>query len=168
MGVCFVRAEARCGEALQELESMKADMVTLVQQLNESEIRRLNAEATVNDKSHLMNSVEPSHVLQSSTVQVPTQQPKQVEQQQQLQLQQQLNNRIKDLEKANRAKAEKIRGYRSIIIRLKDQFIASETDHAAAVAELKIKSNSIAPASTVVSVEELKDLRVCYVDLHSS
>lgn len=150
-----VRAEARCGEALQELESMKADMVTLVQQLNESEIRRLNAEAAINDSSHLVNSVEPSHLLQSSTVPVAPQQAKPIEQQQQ-----QLSNRIKDLEKANRAKAEKIRGYRAIIIRLKDQFIASETDHAAAVAELKIKANSSAPASTVVSLDELKDLRV--------
>lgn len=54
-----VRAEARCGEALQELESMKSDMVTLVQQLSDSEIRRLNAEAAVTDHNYQVNEVQP-------------------------------------------------------------------------------------------------------------
>ena len=54
-----VRAEARCGEALQELESMKSDMVTLVQQLSDSEIRRLNAEAAVPDHNYQVNEVQP-------------------------------------------------------------------------------------------------------------
>ena len=55
-----VRAEARCGEALQELESMQSDMVTLVQQLSDSEIRRLNAEAAVTDHNYQVNEWGPT------------------------------------------------------------------------------------------------------------
>jgi len=73
---------------------MKSDMVTLVQQLSDSEIRRLNAEAAVTDHHYQVNEVQPP-VPQSLTSTVAPQQPKPIDQQQQQQ-QQQLNNRIKD------------------------------------------------------------------------
>ena len=107
------RAEARCGEALQELEAMKADMLTLVQQLNDSEARRINAEArNASVNTTLAASLRPSA---AGTIPAPPQpQPAHPNELQQL-------NRIRDLEKANKAKADKIRGYREIIVRLKDQ-----------------------------------------------
>jgi len=47
------RAELRCGEALEEMERMKADMVTLAAQLQDAEERCLGAMADRSQKERV-------------------------------------------------------------------------------------------------------------------
>ena len=50
-------------------------------------------------------------------------------------------------------------GYRQILIRLKEEFIKSEQDHAVAVAAEKSRSSGRAKEQPLAGVEELSDLR---------
>jgi chromosome segregation ATPase len=91
------RAETRCGSTLQEMEAMKADMITLAQQLQMSEDRLKRATGRPVTSKNPVNADE---------------------------------RRIAELTKSVKAKEDKIRGYREIIVRLKDEFIKSEEERA--------------------------------------
>ena len=121
------RAELRCETSLKEMESMKADLYTLANKLQESEER-------------LAEVSRPSKLVGDHT-----------------------NDKVANLQKLVKAKEEKIRGYRAIIIRLKDEFIKSEEDKAHLVALEKDKNKkSDAPSrgdGTNVSPEKLDELR---------
>jgi centrosomal protein CEP290 len=76
------------------------------------------------------------------------------------------NNGLVELQKQGKAKDEKIKGYREIIIRLKDEFIKSEEDKAIVIAREREKaknaksggSSSNGP-STALSDDKLEELR---------
>jgi len=71
------------------------------------------------------------------------------------------DKRVNDLQKALKAKDDKVRGYREIIIRLKEEFIKAEEDKAAAAVSAA-KSGKGAGASdgaTGLGADEVKDLR---------
>lgn len=147
------RAEARCGESIQEMEAMKEDMITLVQQLQESQARC----------AHLAKVSSGRTVIPEAAAQQIPGAP--VENN---------NNRTKELEKLLRSKEDKVKGYRSIIIRLKDEFIKAEEEKAAAEVRLKVREVEIgsvaAPSSSSshggISVEEMKALKNKLTDLH--
>lgn len=126
------RAEVRCGDALREMEAMKADMITLVQQLQEAEARCTHVTKTTQARA-----VPPT--VDSS--------------------------KVKDLEKLLRSKDEKVREYRDIIVKLKEEFIKAE--EAKAVAEVRMKAREASePAGASISPEELRDLKNKIGDLH--
>ena len=144
------RAEARCGESIQEMEAMKEDMITLVQQLQESQARC----------AHLAKVSSGRTVIPEAAAQQIPGAP--VENN---------NNRTKELEKLLRSKDDKVKGYRSIIIRLKDEFIKAEEEKAAAEVRLKVREVEIgsgaAPSSHGgISAEEMKALKNKLTDLH--
>ena len=96
------RAEIRVGTSLKEMEAMKADMITLAQQLQLSEdrLRRATGKPT--------SSAANTSVIAAE------------------------EKKIMELTKALRGKDEKIKGYRDIIIRLKEEFIKAEEEKALA------------------------------------
>jgi len=132
------RAEGRCGEALAEMRAMKQDMLTLVSQLSDSEARYLHLSRLAQESQPPPAPIAPPAV--------PTAVP-----------QQQHSGRLLDLERANRSKADKIRGYREVIVRLKDEFLRAEADRAARDAEDRTRSS--VPPGVLEGVEELKELR---------
>eukprot|EP01042_Synura_sphagnicola_P002158 gene2158-2578_t len=118
------RAEARCGSAIEEMEAMKADLITLAEQLQATEE---NAPPPPPPEGLDGKS-------ESSTL-------------------------VRQLQAALKAKESKIVGYRQILIRLKEEFIKSEQDHAVAVAAEKSRSSGRAKEQPLAGVEELSDLR---------
>ena len=91
------RAETRCGTTLQEMEAMKADMITLAQQLQMSEDRLKRATGRPVTTKNPVNPEE---------------------------------RKILELQKVVKTKEDKIKGYREIIVRLKDEFIKAEEERA--------------------------------------
>lgn len=154
------RAELRCAESLEEIDAMKHDMMQLLQQLQASEARYAS----------LSNSHRQVHITSTPAASAaPT--PEQLQlQQEKAQLQQQLQQqratdqrRIQSLERALKAKDEKVQGYREIVVRLKEEFIKSEEENAVAQIQLKAQhSNHNAnsdDANSRVSQTELLALR---------
>jgi hypothetical protein len=117
------RAELRCGEALKEMDAMKADLITLAQQLQESEARCTHLSKTTTNSVKLM---APENT-----------------------------GKLRELERIVKGKEEKIKGYREIIVRLKEEFIKSEQDKAAT--EMKNRNKHDGHAS--ITPEELRDLK---------
>jgi uncharacterized phage infection (PIP) family protein YhgE len=131
------------------MEAMKDDMLTLLKQLQESEER-------CNHLSNVSSNIRKTEVVLSNEVNLPT-------------IPSQYLTKIKDLEKLNKAKADKIRGYREIIVRLKDEFIKSETEKAAADVEAKSKlmhNSEVGIGQISISQDELRELRRKISDLH--
>lgn len=152
------RAELRCAESLEEIDAMKHDMMQLLQQLQASEARYAS----------LSNSHRQVHITSTPAASAaPT--PDQLQlQQEKAQLQQQLQQqratdqrRIQSLERALKAKDEKVQGYREIVVRLKEEFIKSEEENAVAQIQLKAQhSNTNSDdANSRVSQTELLALR---------
>lgn len=115
------RAEIRCGAAINEMDSMKSDMLTLVQQLKDAEER-------CTELSKPQGSMRQDGGLEI---------------------------RIK-------AKDEKLKKYRDIIVKLKDEFIKSEEDQAIKISAMKDRgpqTSTNVSASLNVSSRELEELR---------
>jgi hypothetical protein len=78
--------------------------------------------------------------------------------------------RVSELEKALKLKNDKVKGYREIIIRLKDEFIKAEEERAVAeIAARTAAANSNAGGSggpVSISAQELKELKGRITDLH--
>ena len=102
------RAEIRVGSSLKEMEAMKADMITLAQQLQLSEdrLRRATGKPT--------SSAANTSVIAAE------------------------EKKIMELTKGLKGKDEKIKGYRDIIIRLKEEFIKAEEEKALQVSDIYI------------------------------
>lgn len=128
------RAEVRCGSAIKEMDSMKADMVTLAQQLQMSEerLRRMTGRP--------VGGADPG------------------------------DKRVVELQKAVKAKDEKVRGYREIIVRLKEEFIKAEEEKAIAAVSAAAATGGkaggpkgagvdAAGASGGLGADDIKDLR---------
>ena len=96
-------AEDRCGRALEEQERMKGDMATLAQQLQDAEERVLDA---LRVKA---GGAAPKSIAAGKQVGVAA-----------------------DLRATLAAKEEKLRGLRTAIVRLKEEFIKAEENHALA------------------------------------
>ena len=142
------RAEIRCGTGIKEMEAMKADMILLARQLQASESKyTAHTQKLLNDRVMSGPSATPLHSATSSikpTAPAPIpdavpdslyrdvpdfdNRPKEP-----------LEAKINDLQKSIKGKNEKIKGYRDVIIRLKEEFIKLEEDKAVAAAALKDK-----------------------------
>ena len=133
------RAEIRCGTGIREMEAMKADMILLARQLQASESKyTAHTQKQLND--HLLSTPGPSAINPSTPTPGPVplapysdvpnfdSRPKDV-----------LDMKIIELQKNIKGKNEKIKGYRDIIIRLKEEFIKLEEDRAVSAAALKDK-----------------------------
>jgi hypothetical protein len=142
------RAKIRCGSALDEMEAMKKDMVTLVRQLQESEGRHGGAPRARTrpalDTSVLLEradeSKEGDRLVFDKDRSV-------------------VERRATELKKALRVKEEKIRGYREIIVRLKDEFIKAEEERAVQMLRQQQPDRDRELLMTGVNREELTDLR---------
>lgn len=133
------RAEVRCGSALEEMQAMKRDMVTLVQRLQEAESRSglvkgravvRRAEGKEDDAAAVAGEQRP--VVDQKTL---------------------------ELKRALRGKDEKIRGYREIILKLKDEFIKSEEQRALFMLKATGAEGGREKESTLVNRGEMEDLR---------
>ncbi len=130
------RAEQRCGAALQEMEAMKNDMLTLAKQLQQSEERLNLMSRTATSKL----PVVPSVIKDVDNSNVGN------------------DDRIIKLQRALKTKDEKLKGYREIIVKLKEEFIKSEEEKAIATITMKGPKGDNASSSTV-GAEEMKELR---------
>lgn len=145
------RAELRCESSLREMEAMKEDMMTLVQQLSESENRcsnltqlyqKIQQQYEELKNSNYSNTKNKKKDIDSSIIvdekNVPDLTPK-----------------VKELEKTVKNQNDKIKGYREIIVRLKDEFMRVEEQQAEQEAELKALSNE--PQLSSAEIIEIKD-----------
>lgn len=148
------RAELRCAEGLEEMEAMKMDMVTLLRQLQESEARCAALQRTGRVEI-LPAPVAPAPTADAAAVQSSAEDHRAL-----LDLQKKHNamaKRLKEAEKMLRTKEDKVRGYRDIIVRLKDEFVKSEEERA--VAEIAMKQQSAGGVGSGVSADELRHMR---------
>jgi hypothetical protein len=136
------RAEMRCGESIKEMENMKVDMLRLAEQLQVSEERI----QTLLPKSLQMKAVtNPSS--SSSLIATSVANPE-------------LEKKARDLMKVIKTKDDKIKGYREIIIKLKEEFIKSEEEKAIALSsKFLVKSDHHSSSSALISNDELKELQ---------
>jgi len=118
------KAEQRCGATLEEMESMKLDMVTLVQQLKDSEekymqIAKYNQMLSQGNGPTTASPIvtdadeEQQHHTQTFALQIKT-----------------LKRKNNELSSVVKNKDDKLKQYRNIIIGLKEEFIKSEEDKA--------------------------------------
>jgi hypothetical protein len=103
------RAEARCAAALQEMDAMKSDLVLMAQQLQQSERRVLKLQQQHFDEPSDKPTEKPEKVRASKDVPA---------------------SKVSELNKAIKARDEKLKTYRAIILRLKEEFLKSEEDRA--------------------------------------
>ena len=144
------RAEIRCGTSIKEIEAMKADMILLARQLQASESKyTAHTQKILNDRVMSNSGATPLHPATSSMNPtapaaatgldaVPNslnRDPPDFENRQK----EPLEAKINDLQKSIKGKNEKIKGYRDVIIRLKEEFIKLEEDKAVAAAAIKDK-----------------------------
>lgn len=160
------RAELRCAEGIEEMEAMKLDMVTLLRQLQESEARCAALQRTGRVEIVSRPPVATEAGTGTGSNVIPGQAPPSEESRTQLlELQkkhQQLVKKVKECEKLLRGKEDKIRGYRDIIVRLKEEFIKTEEAHAVHEVTLKTQgqnSNINGNNGGGVSSEELRGMR---------
>ena len=143
------RAEARCGAALTEMEAMKSDMIMLAQQLSLSEERLSQAQVLSRGRHTVLATPAPPIRVNApppTTVHAPTQsqglQTSYVAEAKEaksggvedLPLNAQVEKKLSELRAAVKSKDEKVKSYRSIIIKLKEEFIKLEEDRAMAMA----------------------------------
>ena len=123
------RAEVRCGAAIKEMESMKADMLTLVQQLRDAEEK--------------CNELTKSNLKGVGT------------------------RNDNELEKRLKSREEKLQKYRELILRLKNEFIKSEEDHAVKLAAMKeSKSNLYNNSGINFTNEYIENYFFTYLFIH--
>ena len=152
------RAEARCGAALTEMEAMKNDMIMLAQQLSLSEERLSQAQALSRGRHTVLATPAPpirvnaSFAAPPTTVHAPSQsqglqtsyvaEAKEAKSggMEDLPLNAQVEKKLSELRSAVKSKDEKVKSYRSIIIKLKEEFIKLEEDRAMAMAAGKSSS----------------------------
>ena len=125
---------------LQEMESMKADMMTLVTQLRDAEEKNHQLLAYSNSRAGHKNMAA---LAVASPVRNAAPDPA-------------LEKAVVDLQKALRVRDEKIKGYREIIIKLKDQFVKSEEDHARVAAAA---AKGPGGGGVTMGAEEMKELK---------
>eukprot|EP00981_Chlorochromonas_danica_P012527 scaffold5121_cov223-Ochromonas_danica.AAC.5 len=148
------RAEVRCGEALKEMEAMKIDMVTLAQQLQESEARCTHLARGVHPPPALP-PVTTSAVVSENDNQGETTAP--ANRQAMRQLQRQLS-----------AKEQKLQAYRTLIVRLKEEFVKAEQEKAAQAvsrAHQAQQQQQVPPGMMAISADEVRELRQKVADL---
>ena len=149
------RAEIRCGAALEEMEAMKQDMITLVKKLQANE-EKYNISFADHDfpndgddedldqfilpPSPHAEAKEQQQQLAESRVNIPQQQPNEelvnrfaFRLKQQKLLNTQSQKRILELQNVLKSKDTKMRQYRDVIVKLKEEFIKSEEENAMAV-----------------------------------
>ena len=132
------RAEQRCGAALQEMEAMKNDMLTLAKQLQQSEERLHLMSRTATSKlpvvPGIIKDIDNKNVGNDDELVVGK------------------------LRRALKTKDEKLKGYREIIVKLKEEFIKSEEEKA--ISMITMKGPKVDnPNSSTVGAEEMKELR---------
>lgn len=147
------RAEMRCAASLQEMEAMKNDIILIAQQLQASEEKVIKLQ-----QQNLMGhdiSRQNIDVSASFTDSKAGKRPMSTAD----------GAKINELNKALKAKDEKLKSYRTIILRLKDEFIKAEEDKAvreAGKAGDKKKGNNTSDVSMVANAaasHELEELR---------
>lgn len=74
-------------------------------------------------------------------------------------------SRVRELEKLLKSKVEKVRGYREIIIKLKDEFIKSEEERAAVQLRQQMDRGE-SSGGGAMTADELRDLKDKVKDLH--
>ena len=167
------RAEQRCGETLKEMEDMQEDLKKLYNELQESEQRCYHLMEVMRDHERQVEEIDkkrhvpptpepPSPVHQPTPVPLPPPGPTQKEYNR-------LERKYKEIEKQNRSKDEKIKGYREIIVRLKEEFIKSEEEKAAWEVQNKYRQeerSANGPSNSGISSEELRDLKEKLSNLH--
>jgi centrosomal protein CEP290 len=113
------RAEMRCAAALQEMEAMKNDIILIAQQLQASEekVAKLQQQAlNAPDMSRPNVDLSASFTEAAKASKRPVQSVDPA--------------KVNELKKAIKAKDEKLKSYRTIILRLKDEFIKAEEERA--------------------------------------
>ena len=132
------RAEVRCGTALSEMEAMKRDMVTLVRQLQHTDGRSMkgnNGQEILKPCGLVEGKEDEGNNLTKQGVGA---------------------KQLNELRKLLKSKDEKIRGYRDIIVRLKEEFIKTAEERAQAAVRAGDKPVG---AGTMVNRGELEELK---------
>jgi len=133
------KAEHRCGAALEEMEAMKVDMVTLVKQLKEND-EKYNQLLQYNKAVNVeVSGGVSTGVAAPDTDVLP------------LAKLRELKRKNLELQKSVSMKDEKVKQYRSIIVNLKEEFIKSEEERA--LSEMGAKSSATAPRNDMDSAE---------------
>ena len=136
------RAEVRCGESIKEMEAMKEDMVTLVQQLQESQAR-----CTHLSKTSTARTITP-------VAELPTDHGS--------------SARVKELERQVKQKSEKVKEYRTFIVNLKEEFLKSEQKAADARPRAKEPLDQGHSSSIAANSEEIRALKQKVADMHEA
>jgi chromosome segregation ATPase len=132
------RAEVRCGESIKEMEAMKEDMITLVQQLQESQARCAHLSKTSNTRTVVPPAADGSSA------------------------------RVKELERSVKAKTEKLKEYRTFIVNLKDEFMKSEQKAVDARPRPKEAVDQMHSSSIAANAEEIRGLRQRVADMQDA
>lgn len=148
------KAEQRCGATLEEMESMKLDMVTLVQQLKDSEEKYMQIAkynqllAQGGGTSATMPIVtdgdaeEQQHHAQTFALQIKG-----------------LKRKNNELAATVKSKDDKMKQYRNIIIGLKEEFIKSEEERAIFEAQHGGRGDGLGATNNHQNSSEMETLR---------
>lgn len=142
------RAEIRCGESIKEMETMREDMLRLTRQLQLSEerFRSFLPMPPTSYRPELVEQQKSSESVHGHEMNV--------------------NNafhdqelKLKELSRLIKSKDDKIKGYRDIIVRLKEEFIKSEEEKALVVLSSKRKERGIYQNDVTMTTDEMKQLK---------
>lgn len=133
------RAEIRCGTAITEMEAMKQDMLSLVNQLKASEDQIGSLNAIVAETTGMPVPAAPITATPSST--------------------RKLEKKVNDLQKLVKTKEEKLKSYRDIIIKLKEEFVKTEEENAVAAVVGMRTGVTISGNTVTMATDELRELK---------
>lgn len=131
---------------------MKADMLTLVQQLKESEQR-------IQQLASYAKAARPGSAAAAAAIAAASAPAGLGDQAQDIAL---YEKKIVDLQKAIKMKDDKVRGYREIIIKLKEEFVKSEEEKALAMVNATSatgRSGAAAAGTVTMGADEMRELK---------
>jgi len=123
------RAEVRCGASIKEMEAMKNDMITLAKQLQLSEERCHQLAKSSVGSVKVVNTADGS------------------------------NKQVQKLQNLLKVKDEKLKSYREIIVRLKDEFIKVEEERAIEATSNSKSKDLNSNANQAIGAEDIRELR---------
>jgi chromosome segregation ATPase len=167
------RAELRCGAILKEMETMKADLTSLIAQLKASEERCALLTGSQSKQSSIMGrraaqspmkatSKAGSDADDRSNAAVGGKDRGSQAADEEMAQKELHEKKYASLQKAIQSKDEKIKSYRDMIVRLKDEFVKSEEEKAVAMLQYASAAGSGGPsggAAGGISNEEAKELK---------
>jgi chromosome segregation ATPase len=155
------RAENRCGECLNEIEAMKQDLTAMYNQLREKDhqvghlMPPRSPKVPSPSRNRMDNEVSEGKYNESLEMEdIRTDNIK-------------LTKRNKELEKILKSKEEKMKNYREIIVKLKDEFIKIEEEKVATeFVSRRNQSNNDDDRTQIITPAELQDLKDKITHLH--